>query len=180
MQKTSFLKLPEEFPKKEEYDNLSGSQKGFFNENIIYKIFFLNKNKKEGITINDLKDNLYISRNSIIRVLTKLLASREIYCIEGRPKRYFKNGRISHHFLNSSIILDNRSYEFRLFTNEIGKISIFIKEKSNDLFSEEEYAGGIIIDADNFEEFVDALIDKTEKIKSEIKNFKKDLKKLID
>ena len=180
MQKMDFLEIPEDIPNDNKYNELSMSEKGFLIENIIYKIFTLNKDKVEGITIKNLQENLYFSKNAILRVLTKLLASRDIYCIDGRPKRYFKNGRISHHFLNSSIILENKIYDFKLFANYFGSIQIFIQEKSRDLFTTENYNGGIILDADCFDDFVEALLDKTDIIKKEIIKFKNELKRMID
>lgn len=180
MYEISNLILPEDLPEQEEYNKLSYTRKGFFIENLLYQIFELNKNRKEGIAINELKKNLYFSKNSILRVLTKLLASRDIYCIRGRPIRYYKNGRISHHFLNSKILLKNQSFEFRLFANDFGDIKIFIQEKSRDPFAKNEFAGGIIIDADSFDEFVDAMYDKIDIIKEELNIFKKELKRLID
>ncbi|MHA2259032.1 MAG: hypothetical protein ACXACO_13760, partial [Promethearchaeota archaeon] len=70
--------------------------------------------------------------------------------------------------------------EFRLFANDIGKIKIFIQEKTRDLIAGSNYSGGIIIDADSYEEFIEALYNKMEIIQKEIKKFKNELKRLID
>lgn len=180
MYEYEILKIPDTLPNTEELNKLSFTRRGILLENIINSIFELNKNKKDGITIKELGQNLNFSKNALLRVLTKLVATRDIYCINGKPKRYFKNGRISHHFLNSTILLENQSFEFRLFANDFGKIKIFIQEKTRDLIAGSNYSGGIIIDADSYEEFLEALDNKMEIIQKEIKKFKNELKRLID
>jgi len=176
----SCLEVPEEIPAEESYKKLSFNQKKQVIENILYKIFELNKNRQTGITVDELVKNLTFSKNAILRALIKLLASRDIYSIKGRPNRYYKNGRVSHHFLNSSIILKDQRFDFRLFANDFGKIFVFLQEMNNDIFSENQASGGIIIEADSFNEFVGVLIEKSDIVQEEIFKFKNKLKEMID
>jgi len=174
------LQIPEEIDNMEFYNGLSFNQKGLVIENCLYKVFELNKDRLEGITINELRRNLPFSKNSILRGLTKLLAKREIYCIKGRPNRYYKNGRVSHHIANSAILLPNKVIDLRLFVNIFGKIHIFMQEKAVDILSDNDTSGGLIIDAENFREFVEGLQEKVNLVENELKLFKKKLKELID
>ncbi|MHA1130953.1 MAG: hypothetical protein ACTSQQ_09105, partial [Candidatus Helarchaeota archaeon] len=147
------LIVPDDILSKEDYLSLNQFQKQRYVERILYKIFDLNAEDNNGITINQLVNVLPFSRNTVQNHLNRLFEKREIYYISGTPKKYFKNGRISHKIEDLSFYIDNKKFTFQLLANNIGPLKIFIREKKMDEYGETNTTGGIIIDSNQFDKF---------------------------
>gem|GEM_PF-930846 len=129
----------------------------------------LRKAEHEGITVSEVAAITGLDQRTVSRHLEYLVAIREAYSIErGKYKIYFPNGRIMHPFLNKDFELstarDTRYYNFSFLENQYGKF-IYVQEKSKDTFNRFSISGGILINLECVEEFLEHFEDFVRRVK---------------
>lgn len=174
------VKIPDEALSKEEYLLLNQFQKSNYVEKILYRIFELNAENNSGLTMHQLVQVLPFSRNTIQKHLNRIFEKREIYYTSGTPRKYFKNGRISHKIEDLSFYIENKKFTFQILANNIGPLKIFIREQKIDDYGESHTSGGIIIDSNQYEKFLEELFLRNERIKEEVKLFQNRVRRLIE
>lgn len=142
---------------------LPPSEKKKLIRSVILKI--LRKAAQEGVTASEVALITGLDQRTVSRHLEYLVAIREAYSIEkGNSKIYFPNGRVMHPSLNREFSLSTRSderyYSLSFLENQYGKF-IYIQEKSKDVFNRFSISGGILVNLEcvnefleNFKEFV--------------------------
>lgn len=180
----SKIRIPDEITTSEEFQNMNRKNRKFYAINLIKTILKLNSKSEYGITLKDLHDIMnFISLKTIKNYLDNLIASGEIYCLKGKPLRYFINGRISHSIPGGSFQLDNRIYELSLIANNLSELLspiIFIQESKIDEFEEIEKKGSLMIKGEDFEDFTQHLQAFLPKIKGYLKNFHNKIYEVVD
>ncbi len=179
------LVLPELILSREDYRQMSSENKRFYLENLILKILKLNRDKDEGITQQVITTQIdFVSDKTVIKTLNKLVESREIYFDTRHPKRYYINGRISHDVPGGKFELPNgQIFSLKIIANELGELSspkIYLQESKCDAFGKIEKKGGIMIDGENFDIFIQSLVNFVPEISDFIENFRKKILEVID
>lgn len=180
----SKIKIPDEIISSEEFLNMNRTNRKFYVINLIKTVLKLNSKSEYGITLQDLHDIMnFISLRTIKIYLDNLIASGEIYCLKGKPFRYFINGRISHSISGGNFQLGNRIYELNLIANSLSELLspiVFIQESKIDEFEEIEKKGSLMIDGVDFEDFTQHLQKFVPKIREYLKNFSNKIYEVID
>jgi len=180
----SKIKIPNEIITYEEFINMNRRNRRFYVTNLIKTILKLNSKSEYGMTLKDLHDIInFISLVTLKRYIDNLIASADIYCLKGRPLRYFINGRISHSIPGGSFQLGNCIYELNLIANNLSELLspiIFIQESKIDEFDEIEKKGSLMIKGEDFEDFIYHLQAHLPKIRDYLKNFNNKIYEVID
>lgn len=180
----SRIKIPSEIIISEEFVNMSRKNRKFYAINLIKTVLKLNSKVEYGITLKDLHDIMsFISQKTIKTYLDNLIASGEVYCLRGKPNRYFINGRISHSIPGGSFQLGNRIYELSLIANNLSQLFspiIFMQESKIDEFEEIEKKGSLMINGEDFEDFIQYILTFRPKINEYLKNFNKKIFEIVD
>jgi len=139
-----------------EFEGLSQEQKERHCETVIRKIL---ENANDGITITKIQEAVpYISSDKTVqRYLDKYINTNFAYKkLIGRTYIYFHNGRLLHEALKEDITIGNKLYSFYHIKNPDGDF-IFIQEKKKSELNAITISGGIIIEKDYFNEFIEHL-----------------------
>jgi DNA-binding transcriptional ArsR family regulator len=123
-------------------------------EYVILEILKLNP---QGATVTEITDATGLYRTTITKHLNRLTAIREAYKIERGPVSiYYKNGKVVHaRTVEHSFANDKRFTFFRLQNDE--EKSVYIQEKETNSFGTVKVKGGIIIEDEDFLEFMKEL-----------------------
>jgi DNA-binding transcriptional ArsR family regulator len=149
------LKVPEVILPKEEIRSLRPKDRDAYTSKLILDILELNISK--GITIPEIAQRTKLSRITIAKHLSKLVAMREAYSVSrGKLTIYYKNGRIVHQTNMKDTYLEDRIYSFYRLNNEDGNF-IYIQEKERDKFNRVVVKGGILIRDQDFIKFLSEL-----------------------
>lgn len=148
------LLLPPAMRTKEEVLSMSPKDRDKYMEHVILEILRLNP---QGATITEIADPTGLYRNTIAKHLNRLTAIREAYKIERGPVSiYYKNGKVVHaRTVEHSFANDKRYTFFRLQNDE--EKSVYIQEKETNSFGTVKVKGGIIIEDEDFFEFMKEL-----------------------
>jgi len=184
LQIPSKIKIPEDVIPKKEFLSMNRKNRRFYLNSMIITILKLNSKNERGITILDLHAVMnFVSIKTLRLYLENLIASGEVYCLKGKPIRYFINGRVSHSIPGGSFNLSDRVYDLYLIANNLSEILspiIFIQESKIDEYDELEKKGGIMIKGEDFDDFLISLQAYLPKIKSYAENFNKQINEVID
>lgn len=180
----SKIKIPNEIITYEEFNNMNRRNRRFYVTNLIKTVLKLNSKSEYGMTLKDLHDIMnFIGQRTLRKYMDNLIASGDIYCLKGKPLRFFINGRISHSIPGGSFQLGNRIYELNLIANNLSELLsplIFIQESKIDEFDETENKGNLMIKGEDFEDFIHHLQAHLPKIREYLKNFNNRIYEVID
>ena len=146
-----------------EFEGLSQEQKERHYETVIRKIL---ENANDGITITKIQEvvSYFSSDKAVQRYLDKYINTNFAYKkLIGRTYIYFHNGRLLHETLKEDINIGRKIYSFYHIKNPDGDF-IFIQEKKKNELNAVTISGGIIIDKDNFGEFIEHLNEIKKKV----------------
>ena len=145
---------------KEGIENVDLSRRKEYYRRLLKEI--LQKNS-QGLSIGQIIVMTGISRKMIQQHLDFLVATRDAYKWEYGPKSivYFPNGRLAHPISDIPVELGGKYYLFRMIINDFGK-SIQIQEKIRGEGNIFNTVGGIMINENAIEEFIEKLRDTVE------------------
>ncbi len=148
---------------KKEYEGLSQEQKDRHCVNVVKNIL---DNSKEGITISLIEQLIpYLGKKKIERVLDKLINTNYGYKkLYGRTYAYYPNGKLMHEKIKKeNIPIGNKLYSFYHLENNEGNF-VFIQEKSKNELNAVDISGGLLIDAKQFDSFLEQIKDFKNKV----------------
>jgi len=148
------LLLPPSMRTQEDVLSMSPKDRDKYMEYVILEILKLNP---QGATVTEITDATGLYRTTITKHLNRLTAIREAYKIERGPVSiYYKNGKVVHaRTVEHSFANDKRFTFFRLQNDE--EKSVYIQEKETNSFGTVKVKGGIIIEDEDFLEFMKEL-----------------------
>lgn len=115
------------------------------------------KQNPNGITIPQIEKLTNFDARTISKHLEYLTAIREIYKLEMGVKTiiYYPNGKIMHS-ANKDYKIGDKFYAFSLISNVFGDF-IYIQEKGLDMYNTLVVKGGLIIQKEHLNEFIETL-----------------------
>jgi DNA-binding transcriptional ArsR family regulator len=144
----------------EELEQLSSKRKESHISRIIKELL---RKTPNGITVSQIKETLKVSRNTIEKHLTELVAMNFAYRKFIAPTfLYYPNSRTMHPISESDF--DDKKYSFFLLENDDGRF-VYIQEKKRDTLNALHLSGGILVREQFFHDFVRSLEETNKKIK---------------
>lgn len=129
----------------------------------------LKKAERDGITANEIALLTNLDSRTASKHLEYLAAIREAYVVErGQYKIYYPNGKLTNPRLNWDREFtgnrETRFFNYSLISNVLGDF-VYVQEKSKDPFNRFSVSGGILINLDYADEFIEVLEDFVEEVK---------------
>jgi hypothetical protein len=145
-----------------EFEGLSPEQREQHLENSIRKILL---NAADGVTVSHIASLIpYASGKTIQRYLDKLINTNFGYKkLIGNTFIYYHNGRLMHEAIKENIPIGNKSYSFYYIKNPEGDY-VFIQEKKRNELNAVTISGGVIVEKQQFAEFLEHLNDINNKL----------------
>lgn len=147
------IKLPE-LEENENYLKKPPQEKERYTESKIKEIIQLNT--EWGINMKQIEENTYFHRNTISKHVRNIMTKGEIYQYppDSRNGLLFSNGNLLDPIFKDRILMQDKFFEIYVISNRMGKF-LYIQEKKEDIYSQVESKGGIIIPIDQMDIFKD-------------------------
>ena len=146
-----------------EFEGLTQSQQEKHREHIIRQIL---NNSKEGITVPTIKRLVpYLGNEKTIRTYLEKYVNTNLGYGKafGRVTVYYPNGRLLHEILEENVPIGKKVYSFIHMKNPEGEF-IYIQEKKRNELNALTVSGGIIINKEAFNSFVEHINNINKKI----------------
>jgi hypothetical protein len=139
----------------EELNKMPPSERKRHIRTILLKI--VNKNEN-GITVPTLEKLTSFDQRTISKHMEFLTAIREAYKLEmGNQIIYYPNGKLMHPSDNIEKQIGDKFYKFSLIENNIFGKFLYIQEREKDIFNAFVVKGGLVVEQDKINEFIESL-----------------------